>query len=69
MYPNQNWAKLPDPDPNSMYLDPQHCFPAMFCMIMQNIFLVQYSRYCIQLLINYWYIGTGTGTYCFANFR
>ena len=21
-----NWAKSLDPDPNSMYLDPQHCF-------------------------------------------
>ena len=23
--PNPNWAKILDPDPNSMYLDPQHC--------------------------------------------
>ena len=23
--PDQNWAKVLDPDPNSMYLDPQHC--------------------------------------------
>ena len=22
--PNPNWAKILDPDPNSMYLDPQH---------------------------------------------
>ena len=22
---NINWAKILDPDPNSMYLDPQHC--------------------------------------------
>ena len=22
--PDPNWAKLLDPDPNSMYLDPQH---------------------------------------------
>ena len=24
--PDPNWAKILDPDPNSMYLDPQHCF-------------------------------------------
>ena len=23
--PEPNWAKILDPDPNSMYLDPQHC--------------------------------------------
>ena len=23
--PDPNWANIPDPDPNSMYLDPQHC--------------------------------------------
>ena len=23
--PDPNWAKILDPDPNSMYLDPQHC--------------------------------------------
>ena len=22
--PDPNWAKILDPDPNSMYLDPQH---------------------------------------------
>ena len=22
--PDQNWANILDPDPNSMYLDPQH---------------------------------------------
>ena len=24
--PDPNWAKILDPDPNSMYLDPQHWF-------------------------------------------
>ena len=23
--PDPNWARILDPDPNSMYLDPQHC--------------------------------------------
>ena len=23
--PDPNWAKILDPDPNLMYLDPQHC--------------------------------------------
>ena len=23
--PDPNWAKILDSDPNSMYLDPQHC--------------------------------------------
>ena len=26
MDPDPNWAKILDPDKNSMYLDPQHCF-------------------------------------------
>ena len=24
--PDPNWAKILDPDPNSLYLDPRHCF-------------------------------------------
>ena len=24
--PEPNWAKILDPDPNSMYLDPQDCY-------------------------------------------
>ena len=26
--PHPNWAKILDPDPNSMYFDPQYCFSA-----------------------------------------
>ena len=25
--PDPNWANILDPDPNVMYLDPQHCTP------------------------------------------
>ena len=25
VYPDPNWSKIQDPDPNSMSLDPQHC--------------------------------------------
>ena len=29
--PYPNWAKILDPDPNSMYLEPQHCFFVVGC--------------------------------------
>ena len=33
--PDPNWAKILDSDPNSMYLDPQHCckVPGMFFFV------------------------------------
>ena len=27
--PDPNWAKILDPDPKSMYLDPQHCMEVL----------------------------------------
>ena len=29
MDPELNWAKILDPDPNSMYLHPEHCANGM----------------------------------------
>ena len=42
--PDPNWATILDPDPNSMYLDPQHWFKNF-----KSVKILRYLYFCIKL--------------------
>ena len=48
--PDSNWAKILDPDPNSMYLDPQHWFGSTlyhrFYLFSGFILIIWFISYC-----------------------
>ena len=52
--PDPNWAKILDPDPNSMYLDPQHWFcKTKFDVLKEkSILLKNYKNKCHQMKVS-----------------